>query len=118
MRIRPEWQEAFKSEICENLRKKSNDFTRQLYIIDIRKECIMYACDMSLHYYRTGAFNGFMSNTIEDIAYNVCVAAHSLVREFGESEWSIVAEEVKQLLKNEDDYDELEREIRKYYRSF
>lgn len=118
MTLRTEWQEAFKSEICENLRRKSNDFTRQLYIIDVRKECIMYACDMCLHYYQTGAFTGFMQNTIEDIAYNVCVAAHSLVREFTESEWNIVIDEVKEKLRNKNSYDNLQREIRIYYNSF
>ena len=118
MRIRPEWQGAFKSEICENLRRKSNDFTRQLYIIDIRKECVMYACDMCLEYYRTGVYDGFLSNTIEEIAYNVCVAANSLVREFGESEWNIVRDEVKQKLSNRNNYNALESEIRRYYQSF
>lgn len=118
MRIRAEWQDAFTSEICENLRRKSDDFTRQLYIIDIRKECIMYACDMCLHYYRTGAYAGFLPNTIEEIAYNVCVAAHSLVCEFVESEWNIVIEQVKSKLANVQNYDNLEHEIRGYYHSF
>lgn len=118
MNVRPEWQPAFKSEISCNLRRLSNDFTRQLYIIDIRKECIMYACDMCLHYYKTGAFAGFLPNTIEDIAYNVCVAAHSLVKEFGESEWDIVINEVKNKLRDKNSYGNLQMEVNRYYNSF
>ena len=109
MNVRPEWQPAFKSEISCNLRRLSND---------IRKECIMYACDMCLHYYKTGAFAGFLPNTIEDIAYNVCVAAHSLVKEFGESEWDIVINEVKNKLRDKNSYGNLQMEVNRYYNSF
>lgn len=67
------WQNAFKPELIDNLRRVSNDFSKQLYIIDIAKECIMYSCDMCLEYSRRGSYTGISRETINNITYNVCV---------------------------------------------
>ncbi len=117
MNVNPLWQDAFKTDLVANLGRKSNNFTKQLYIIDIRIECIMYSCEMCLHYYNTGAFTGYMPGTIENVTYNVCVAANSLVREFGEQEWDIVIEEVRNKLRNPSMYSQLQEEVNRYYRN-
>ena len=71
MEINPEWQRAYRSELANNMSVKSNDFTKQLFLIDIIEECVWYSCDMCLEYYRQGPFKGFLPNTIDDISFNV-----------------------------------------------
>lgn len=118
MQINPVWQNAFRGELRDNLRRKSNDFTKQLYIIDVTTECVMYSCDMCLHYYKEGAFHGISPKTIEDITYNVCYAMHDVVKEFNSDLWSEVQSKVKQLMADSSTYEILQHEVDKYYSNF
>ena len=74
MEINETWQNAFQSELRNNLYKLSNGCQRQLYIKDITQECLWYSIDMCLHFYRTGEFYGIRTDTIDKITYNVCIA--------------------------------------------
>ena len=116
MQINPQWQEAFKGELIENLRRVSNDFTRQLFLKDLWEGCIMYSCDMCLHYYKAGPVNGITLSTIDNIAYNVCVALGSVVREFDESQYQVVYDGVRELMSAPNTYNALQQQIDNYYR--
>ena len=72
MQINPVWQEAFKQELVNNLSRVSDHFTRQLVMKYLWEECIMYSCDMCLHYYKTGAYYGITPSTI-DTSHIMCV---------------------------------------------
>lgn len=109
------WQNAFKPELIDNLRRVSNDFSKQLYIIDIAKECIMYSCDMCLEYSRRGSYTGISRETINNITYNVCVAMNSIVKEFGQEQFDEIINRVNGLMSNSTTYDILQQEINKYY---
>ncbi|MBQ0046862.1 MAG: hypothetical protein KBT33_05015 [Prevotellaceae bacterium] len=115
MEINPTWQNAFRGELVQNLRRVSNDFTRQLLIIDIAKECIMYSCDMCLEYNRQGAYIGISNSVVDNITYNVCIAMNGLVHEFGESQRNEVMSRVRELMKDPRTYSVLQEEIDKYY---
>jgi len=82
---------------------------------DLWHECIMYSCDMCLHYYKTGPFQGFLPNTIDDITYNVCAAMNSLLPQFNDSQWKVVFDGVKQLLEEPRAYNALQEQIDEYY---
>lgn len=112
------WQESFKSDLVNNLRRVSNDFSRQLLMKDLWEECIMYSCDMCLHYYKTGPFKGFLPTTIDNITYNVCYALSKLVPEFGPSTWQPVYDSVQDLLKDPHTYDVLQERIDRYYQRY
>lgn len=116
MQINSLWQETFTAELVENLRKASNDFNRQLLIIDVAKECIMYSCDMCLEYYRQGAFYGITTETIDNITYNVCIAMNSVVKEFGFEQRTEVMSRVRNLLSDPSTYEILQGEINRYYK--
>lgn len=118
MNINPIWQNAFRGELSNNLRRKSNDFTKQLYMIDVATECVMYACDMCLHYYKEGAFYGITPQTIDNISYNVCYAMHDVVKEFNSNMWDEVQSKVKQLMTDSTTYEVLQEEIDNYYSKF
>lgn len=115
MDINPVWQNAFKPELINNLKRVSNNFTKQLLIIDVARECIMYSCDMCLEYYRKGAYMGISASTIDNITYNVCVAMNSLVKEFGVSQREEVMSRVRLLMEDSNTYDVLQQEVNRYY---
>ena len=48
----PNLRESFKSDIVTNMKKLTNDFTRNVYINDIEKSCYIYAADMCLEFKR------------------------------------------------------------------
>ena len=116
MEINPIWQDAFRTELRNNLSRISNGFTKQLYLGDLMEECIWYSCDMCLEYYRQGVFKGFLPGTIDNISYNVCVAMQSLVNAFGENQTNTVMQKVRELLNNSSNYDSLQRNVDRYYR--
>ena len=116
MKVNQAWQEAFRNDIVANIKRKSNNFTRQLFMKDIWLEAKMYSCDICLHYYKTGAYKGITRDTIDDITYNVCVAMSKLIPEFDESQYSEVYDGVHSLLcVPETNYDILQEQINNYY---
>ena len=115
MEINPDWHDAYKQDLYRNLSSLSNGFNRQLFMKDLWQECIMYSCDMCLYYYKTGAFQGFLPTTIDDITYNVCAAMNSLLPQFNESQWKPVFDGVKELLEDPMTYDTLQENIDEYY---
>lgn len=116
MFINHQWQNAFKGELLNNLRNISNNFTKQLFLKDLWEECIMYSCDMCLHFYKTGPFKGITPSTIDNISYNVCVAMGSVVREFDESQYPNVIDKVRILMQNPEEYEELQNYVDNYYK--
>jgi hypothetical protein len=116
MTINPTWQEAFRNDLRNNLSRISNGFEKQLYLGDLMEECIWYSCDMCLEYYRQGAFNGFLPDTIDNISYNVCTAMSSLVKAFGDSQRETVMSKVRELLRDSSTYEILQSQIDNYYR--
>lgn len=118
MQLNPIWQNAFRGELRNNLRRKSNDFTKQFYIVDVTTEYVMYSCDMCLHYYKEGPFYGIRPQTIDDITYNVCYAMHEVVKGFSSDLWDEVLSKVKQLMSDSTTYEVLQQEVDKYYNNF
>lgn len=115
MEINPVWHDAYKQDLYNNLYRLSDGFERQLFMKDLWQECIMYSCDMCLHYYKTGPFHGLLPTTIDDITFNVCAAMKSLLRQFDESQWNVVIDGVKDLLSEPITYDALQEKIDEYY---
>ena len=109
------WQNAFRGELSNNLRRISNNFTRQLLMHHIITECVWYSTDMCLEYNRRGAFVGITKDTIENICYNVCYAMHGLVKEFNDNCWDEVYEKVFSLMGDPRTFSILQEEVNKYY---
>ncbi|MBQ8273197.1 MAG: hypothetical protein IJZ11_01500 [Bacteroidaceae bacterium] len=118
MQINPMWQNAFKPELINNLKRVSNNFTKQLLIMDVAKECIMYSCDMCLEYYRQGAFAGITPSTIDNITYNVCVAMNSIVKEFEPAQHEDVMKRVRAKMSDSSNYASLQQEVNRYYGNY
>ena len=115
MNINPQWQEAFRTDLRNNLSRISNGFEKQLYLGDLMEECIWYSCDICLEYYNQGVFKGFLPGTIDNISYNVCMAMSSLVKAFGDSQRETVMSKVRELLKEPSTYRILQSQINHYY---
>ena len=115
MEINNQWQEAFRTDLRNNLSRISNGFEKQLYLGDLMEECIWYSCDICLEYYNQGAFKGFLPGTIDNISYNVCMAMSSLVKAFGDSQRETVMSKVRELLKEPSTYGILQSQINHYY---
>ena len=79
------------------------------------EECIWYSCDIRLEYYNQGAFKGFLTGTIDNISYNVCMTMSGLVRAFGDSQRETVMSKVRELLKDSSTYRILQSQIDRYY---
>jgi len=115
MEINNQWQEAFRTDLRNNLSRISNGFEKQLYLGDLMEECIWYSCDICLEYYNQGAFKGFLPGTIDNNSYNVCMAMTSLVKAFGDSQRETVMSKVRELLKEPSTYGILQSQINHYY---
>jgi hypothetical protein len=115
MEINNQWQEAFRTDLLNNLSRISNGFEKQLYLGDLMEECIWYSCDICLEYYNQGAFKGFLPGTIDNISYNVCMAMSGLVRTFGDSQRETVMTKVRELLRDSSTYGMLQQQINRYY---
>ena len=115
MNINPQWLDAYRTDLRNNLSRISNGFEKQLYLGDLMEECIWYSCDMCLEYYRQGPFKGFLPGTIDEITYNVCMAMSSLVKAFGDNQREIVMSKVRELLKEPSTYGILQSQINQYY---
>ena len=48
----PDLREYFKPDIRENIRKLTCDYTKNIYLPDLEKSCVMYSGDMILEYKR------------------------------------------------------------------
>jgi len=46
----PNFRNEFKKDLATNFKRKSNNGTKQLFLPDIEKEAIMYACSMCIEY--------------------------------------------------------------------
>ena len=97
MEINNQWQEAFRTDLRNNLSRISNGFEKQLYLGDLMEECIWYSCDICLEYYNQGAFKGFLPGTI------------------GDSQRETVMSKVRELLKDSSTYRILQSQIDRYY---
>ena len=109
MEINNQWQEAFRTDLRNNLSRISNGFEKQLYLGDLMEECIWYSCDICLEY------KGFLPGTIDNISYNVCMAMSGLVRAFGDSQRETVMTKVRELLRDSSTYGMLQQQINRYY---
>lgn len=69
--MKPQFRQFFETDIISNLRTRSNNFTTQLYFIDIMNECVMYTCDICLEFLKKS--DGLLTQDwIEHITNEVC----------------------------------------------
>lgn len=110
--MKPQFRQFFETDIINNLRTRSNNFTTQLYLIDILNECVMYACDMCLEFQKKS--NGLLTQDwIEHITNEVCeVFFKYCSRDFTESNRIDSITQVKRLMSNPN---HASTEVDKYY---
>ena len=95
---KPEFKEQFRTDISLNIKRKSKDFTINLFIADIEREAVMYSCEMILEFIKKSG--GFIPpDWVDHIIDQVCQATNSLFKEFGITNRNNVFTEVKQKIK-------------------
>lgn len=52
----PDFKDQFRTDLTNNFRRLSNNFTKNIFIADIEKEGIMYACSMCIEFEKKAGF--------------------------------------------------------------
>jgi hypothetical protein len=77
---KPNHKEAFKQDIVANIKKRTNNFTTNIYIDTLLQEAIIYACDMCLEFDRKAG--NLPTDWIQHIVSEVCAVFSELFYEF------------------------------------
>lgn len=108
----PNLRENFKNDLRRNFERKSNNFTKNLYINDIEEEAIMYACSMCIELKEQAGF--LPPPFITDITNQVCDVITSFFDEYGESHRMMAQLSVQQSLKQNN----IKTVVENYYKSY
>ena len=80
----PEYKDYFKQDIVRNIKKKTVDYKRNIYMSDLVDEATYYAGDICLEfYYKSGCI--LPQNWINHIVGETCAAVKELFSEFSET---------------------------------
>ena len=90
----PDFRLLFKNDLQKNIGRLSNDYTRNLYLPDIEREVIMYACDMCVEFKEKSGF--LPDEVIVQIVNQVCDAVSGIVKEYNDSHRLIAQVSVRQ----------------------
>ena len=89
---KPNHKDAFKQDIITNIKKRTNNFTTNIYIDTLLQEAIMYSCDICLEFDRKA---GFLSKDwILHVVSEVCDIFCELFHEFSTNFRNEVMEKV------------------------
>jgi hypothetical protein len=77
---KPSHKEAFKQDIVANIKKRTNNFTTNIYIDTLLQEAIVYSCDICLEFERKAGF--LPIDWIQHISSEVCDVFSELFHEF------------------------------------
>jgi len=77
---KPSHKTAFKQDILANIKKRTNNFTANIYIDTLVQEAIMYACDICLEFDRKA--ESLQKDWIQHITSEVCDVFSVLFHEF------------------------------------
>lgn len=79
----PDFRQLFKTDLQKNIRRLSNNFSKDLVIPDIEREVIMYACDMCVEFKEKSGI--LPDDVIEQITNQVCDVMSGLIPEYNNS---------------------------------
>lgn len=95
----PAYKEFFKQDIVKNIKKKTVDYKRNIYLPDLIDEAIYYAADMCLEFYAKSG-HVLPQNWIDHIVEETCVAFRELFKEFDNTTSEHVHDNVNLMMKN------------------
>ena len=99
MNSMPAYKEFFKQDIVKNIKKKTVDYKRNIYLPDLIDEAIYYAADMCLEFYAKSG-HVLPQNWIDHIVEETCVAFRELFKEFDNTTSEHVHDNVNLMMKN------------------
>lgn len=103
------YHDAFWSDICQILKRHTDDFTIPMYHKELVHECLMYALDMCRHFERTA---GFIRNARKEyIASEVCNVFLEHFDEFTDQDAAAIINRVCSF----DSFEPLSANIDKFY---
>lgn len=108
------WVNAFQGELHNNILRFVNN-NGEVAFTDLVKECVMYSCDMGIHFYKTGGFPSLPKGILRSIVKSVCVAMQNNFPTFGDSYHLEVLEKVEGKLANTLLYGKVQEEVDRYY---
>lgn len=110
---KPRFRDFFRQDLINNLMKRSNQGTIQLYMHHIITECVMYSCKMCLEFQKKS--DGLLtSEWIDHITNETGEAIKTILpRDFNDSDIRVATEKVRQLMRFP--ASNLQEEIDRYY---
>ena len=81
MNSMPGYKNYFKQDIIQKIKKKTVDYTRNIFLPDLIDEAVYYSADMCLEFYNKSG-NILPQNWIDHIVDETCAAFKDLFHEF------------------------------------
>lgn len=95
----PSYKDFFKQDIVQNIKKKTLDFRRNIFMPDLIDEAVYYAADMCLEFYSKSG-HILPQNWVDHIINETCTAFKELFNEFDEFSCADVHEKVNMMMAN------------------
>lgn len=109
----PDYRQLFKTDLLKNIRRLSNNLSKDLFIPDIEREVIMYTCDMCVEFKEKSGF--LPDDVIEQLTNQVCDVMTDLIPEYNNSHRLIAQASVKQNMNIQSIQSIIDNYRREYY---
>lgn len=108
---KPSFRDSFKVDVMGNIQRRQNRLGRTMNLYELTEECIMYACDMCIEFYKQS--DGLLTpDWITHIAKETCAVFTEGFVEFGTTQHLYCARKIIELMK---DIPSTEMKVNRYY---
>lgn len=108
---KPRYRDSFKVDIMGNIQRRQNGLGRKMDLQELKEECIMYACDMCIEFYKQS--DGLLTpDWITHIAKETCAVFVEEFTQFNTTQQLYCTAKILELTKN---IPSAELEVKRYY---
>ena len=108
---KPLYRDSFKVDIMGNIQRRQNGLGRKMDLQELKEECIMYACDMCIEFYKQS--DGLLTpDWITHIAKETCAVFVEEFTQFNTTQQLYCTAKILELTKN---IPSAELEVKRYY---
>lgn len=95
----PNLRQSFRTDVANNMRKLTCDWTRNVYMPELEESCVMYAIDMALEYIKKSGISPIPQKILNQICEQVTDVYFDLFsKQFHEENKDRCIMEIKQLI--------------------
>ena len=99
----PDLRQSFRTDVANNMRKLTCDWTRNVYMPELVESCVMYAIDMALEYIKKSGLSPIPQKILNQICEQITdVYLDLFSKQFDEVDKGLCIMEIKQLIQKPD----------------